>query len=288
MLSVGIGVDEAMNYIREASYENIVEIACHNSPGNTTISGDREAIEKLKETFDAKNIFARVLRTGGKAYHSHHMREAGLAYKEYLDQEPTIYQRSLPKCPMYSTTQTEATTSVYGIIPNSRWVKNLTGRVLFDEGVSQMLVNEPSVNTLIEIGPHSVLEGPLRQICQARNKSHMSYLPTLKRNGQGVDELLSLAGHLWAKGASIDIRAVTGFEKLNKDGAVELHTGSLLVDLPTYRWTYTKSYRSDSRLNMGIREAKEQRHDILGRRVVASSSLAPVWRNVLRQRDLPW
>ncbi len=56
----------------------------------------------------------------------------------------------------------------------------------------------------------------------------------------------------------IDIEAVTGIEKRNKDGsAIETHRGSLLVDLPTYHWTYGKPAMAESRASQEHRGMKE-------------------------------
>ncbi|KAI1743139.1 ketoacyl-synt-domain-containing protein [Xylaria scruposa] len=288
MLSVGLGVDEARDYILDSHFQGRLEIACHNSPNNTTISGNQEDIQQLKEILETRKIFARILRTGGKAYHSHYMREVATTYRTYLDNESIMCCSRHYRCPMFSTTKEKMITGKNGGVDNSYWVENLTGTVLFDEAVKLMLAKTPSINTLVEIGPHSVLEGPLRQICQAINTARVIYLPTLKRNGNGMKELLKLAGHLWMIESSIDMRVVTSVEKLTQEGEIEHQTGSHLVNLPTYQWTYTNSYRSESRVSKDIREMVEQRHDILGRQVNVTSTLKPVWRNILRQRDLPW
>jgi acyl transferase domain-containing protein len=51
MLYVGIAAEESEKYIQQEIYCNRVVVACHNSPSSATLSGDAEAIEKLKETF---------------------------------------------------------------------------------------------------------------------------------------------------------------------------------------------------------------------------------------------
>ncbi|KAJ2996994.1 hypothetical protein NUW58_g789 [Xylaria curta] len=288
MLAVGLPADEAKAHVLEGFHGGKVEVACHNSPSNTTLSGDRESIEQLNEALTAKSIFARVLRTGGKAYHSDHMKKSAVAYRTYLDDEPDSVYDIQSRCPMFSTTRAREITSDDVNTSNSYWVENLIQPVLFTQGVQLMLAELPTINTLVEIGPHSALEGPLRQICQLANRPGIAYFPTLKRNTEDLEEILKLAGHLWVNDANIDLHAVTSIERLTEEGEIERQIGSLLVDLPTYQWTYTKEYRSDSRLSKEMRERTEQRHDILGRRFVGSSTLGPTWRNILRQRDLPW
>ncbi len=162
------------------------------------LSGDREAIERLKEVADGKSLFARILKTGGKAYHSHHMNEAASTYLDYLQHEPISSSANIPaEVPMFSTVQTGRLQSA----PESYWVSNLNSPVLFTQGVQCMLHEMPEIDMLIEIGPHSALKGPLRQICQAIDKSDIVYLPTLQRQEDDVSQMLRLAGNLWVHDA---------------------------------------------------------------------------------------
>ena len=85
MLAVGVGSDEEDGYIREAGLEEKVKIAAINSPDSITISGDTEAVEALSAKLSQKAFFHRLLRTGGLAYHSHHMLPLGHAYTEAVD-----------------------------------------------------------------------------------------------------------------------------------------------------------------------------------------------------------
>ncbi|KAI0172251.1 putative polyketide synthase [Hypoxylon sp. FL1284] len=289
MLAVGLGAESASKYIKQAGVQERVVVACHNSPNSATLSGDHDAIAKLKDVFDAEMVFARVLRTNGRAYHSHHMQEAAAPYLAYLKDEPASCPGSLRKVPMYSTVTGTKMVDFTCAVPEAYWVENLKSPVLFRQGVQSMLSEQPEINSLIEVGPHPALIGSLQQICQSVDKANMAFLPTLKRKAHDIEQMLALAGNLWAKDASIDIEAVTSVETLAKDGTtVETWTGTLLVDLPPYQWTYQKSYWAEPRLSKEQRSLKEPRHDILGRRVIGASPLKPIWRNVLCRKDLPW
>ncbi|KAF3056229.1 Lovastatin diketide synthase LovF [Daldinia childiae] len=288
MVAVGIGPEEASRLIDELSCSSTVVVACHNSPTSTTLSGDRESVERLKEIFDEKKIFARMLKTNGKAYHSYHMKDVAARYMEFLEKEPGQISNSLAKVPMFSTVRTEKLNYTEGRIPGSYWVDNLTSPVLFNQGIQSMLNEMPEINLLVEVGPHSALSGPIRQICQAVDKKSVGYLPTLKRKEHDGDQMLRLAGGLWIRNADIDIAAVTQVEKLLDNGLIDVKRGSLLVDLPTYHWTYPKINFAESRTSREQRTVKEPRHDILGRRVAGTSALEFLWRNVLRRKDIPW
>ncbi|KAI4865013.1 putative polyketide synthase [Hypoxylon rubiginosum] len=288
MIAVGLGSEDASHIIDDLSYNSKLVVACHNSPSMTTLSGDRDAVEKLKELLDREGIFARILKTDGQAYHSPHMGAIAPKYAEYLRNEIHPDSSSHRKIPMFSTVGMRKLTYEEGGIPESYWVDNLTNPVLFSQGVQFMIGEMPEINLLIEIGPHSALGSSLRQICQSINKASVGYLPTLKRGENDGHQMLRLAGSLWAGDAHIDIAAVTRIETLSEVDSVEERTGSLLVDLPPYHWTYPKYTFAESRISREQRNMSEPRHDILGRRVTGVSTLDSLWRNVLRQRDLPW
>ena len=110
-------------------------------------------------------MFARKLQVD-TAYHSHHM---NLVAKDYTGSLRSI------KSPKESATLFYS--SLLGRLANSSeldasyWVQNLTCPVRFDEAVQSMCQPNDShktgVNFLLELGPHSALAGPIKQILKA-------------------------------------------------------------------------------------------------------------------------
>lgn len=145
-----------------------------------------------------------------------------------------------------------------------------------------------SVDLLVEIGPHSALSGPIRQICIAHGFDKLNYLPTLIRNENAAAQLLKLSGELYLRDYKFDIERVTCLEKVSSKGKIISTKGSVLVDLPTYQWNYVKNLWAESRQSAEHRAPRHDRHDILGRRVPGDSAHNPTWRNILRIRDVPW
>ncbi|KAH9907259.1 hypothetical protein F4778DRAFT_768899 [Xylariomycetidae sp. FL2044] len=242
MLAVSLGIDSVSSYIDPGDG---VVVACHNAPESITLSGDCDAIQKLKQIFDFESIFARILNTNGQAYHSQHMKEAAAPYRDHLDNQPRDCYQTLREVGNPGSE-----------IPNTYWVENLC-----------MLNQQPEINTFIEVGPHPALIGSIKQICHGRQE-------------HDVQEMLQLAGNPWTIDASMDIESVVSTEVLSQDGAsIEFQKGSLLVDLPPYQWTYQKSFWSEPRLSKELRVARAPRHDILGRRLLGGPPSELVWRN---------
>jgi acyl transferase domain-containing protein len=286
MLAVGLGVGEVSPYLE--NYQDRVTIACYNSPESVTLSGDADAVDELRVYFESQNIFARKLRTGGKAYHSHHMSLASSEYRDMLQSANICCDTKSWKrrqCRMISTVSNsfmgdEMTEYAY-------WAANLRSPVLFSQAISTLTEEIRCVDLIVEVGPHPALSGSIRQI-SAHTDRALSYLPTLKRGQNDIDQLLGLVGELWTRHSPVDISAAVRVERVLASGKIEDISGSLLVDLPTYQWNYAKKYISEPRQSREHRGCKHPRHDLLGRRLPGLSLSEPQWRNVLRLEDVPW
>ncbi|KAL9009887.1 MAG: hypothetical protein Q9173_005125 [Seirophora scorigena] len=226
MLAVNLGAAEVLPYLE--AQKNEVVVACHNSPHSVTLSGNAKAIGELKEYFETKGVFVRELRTGGKAYHSHHMTPIASEYKDLLESKDLSAAKMPPterRCRMMSTVSNafladKRTDPAY-------WALNLENPVLFNQAIAGLTHEMPDLDTIVEIGPHPALSGPIKHISAATDKV-LSYLPTLKREENDVDQLSTLAGELWARNSSIDISEVTSIERSSSEGVVESVSGSLM------------------------------------------------------------
>lgn len=291
MLAVGLGADNIAPYLKDVNKK--VVIACHNSPSGVTLSGDEDAIERIRLQLEADNIFARVLKTNGKAYHSHHMKAVSKKYEDLMHLASGKYGTFGIHLPSDAT----MVSTVYNkILPaGSRlsekyWSDNLLSPVLFSQAIQTVATSEEfcNVDLFIEIGPHSALAGPVRQIKAACQLGNLNYLPSLIRNTDSAVSLLKLAGELFLRNYEIDMARVTGVEESTSGGKVLLKSGCFITDLPTYQWDKTKEFSAESRMSKEHRAQSHMRHDILGSRLLGASKAEPTWRNILRLRDLAW
>jgi acyl transferase domain-containing protein/NADPH:quinone reductase-like Zn-dependent oxidoreductase len=297
MLAVGLGVHEVGPYLENA--EERVVIACHNSPSSVTLSGDAAVLERIREALIANGVFARLLKTDGKAYHSHHIAPAAAKYENWVrsakDRVDLKNNHRFPAgwAKMVSSVTNTVLSDDDGSVAldEAYWSRNLLSPVLFDEAIRTICTNPEFVNIrlLVEIGPHSALAGPIRQIKVANDLHKLEYLPTLVRGGDCAASLLKLAGELFLRRYPFNLPRATSVEELNpKTGKVWPRAGKLIVDLPPYQWDKTKKFWAESRTSRESRNLKFPRHDLLGSLVPGGSLAEPTWRNVLRIRDLPW
>lgn len=292
MMAAGLSEDEAAEYLKAVPLETVVT-ACVNSPKSVTLSGDAEYVTQLESALQADGKFARKLRVV-TAYHSPHMRTVADDCLEEMMQSGLGEPR---------TTSTLMFSSVTGGLINHKevgkeyWVRNMCSPVRFSQAVSAMLTYSPNkrrglrrtivpFNSLIEVGPHAALKGPLTQIMEAVDRkliSELPYVSMLMRKEDAVSTALKAAGHLWALGVYISLSKVN--REINQPGNIRLQHA---IDLPAYPFNHDRMYWHESSAMKEQKLSHKPRTDLLGVAIVNQNVLEPQWNNFLRIRENPW
>ncbi|KAI1077405.1 hypothetical protein F5B20DRAFT_583402 [Whalleya microplaca] len=282
MLAAGISAAEAQKLIAETGSCELT-IACINSPSSVTISGDEEALGKIERLLENRKLFARRLKVE-VAYHSHHMLYASNGYLENLLNGTLLPDGANPNHSIIFASSLNAGPTNLSDLTATYWVRNMVSPVQFSEALSAMvsMKQSTSIDTLLEIGPHSTLAGPIKQTLASLDlKTDIRYIPTLVRNQHACTSLLDTACGLWMQAYPIDIN------EANRLQSPELKYRPL-TDLPPYPFNHTVNHWHESRLSRDYRFRKEGRHDLLGALVPDSNTIEPRWRNLLRLQDVPW
>ncbi|KAL6715297.1 hypothetical protein ACLMJK_007562 [Lecanora helva] len=290
MMAVGMAEEDIQPHISKL-VRGKAKVACVNSPSSTTISGDVSAIDELQRILEETKVFARKLAVE-VAYHSHHM---DLVAGEYLASISKISpQRVREDVQFFSSVTGEKISSASDLGPDY-WVANMVSQVRFADSLRQLClgtssgkrqrkrVAAPAVNTLIEIGPHGALAGPIRQTLQAEPKlkdGSVEYFSALVRKSNAVKTAVDLVSNLVVRGHQI------AFPAINRP--TELGSHNLLVDLPSYSWNHSESYWAEPRISTVFRNRKYPRTDLLGALDKNSKPLEPRWRNHIRTSEIPW
>ena len=279
MMAAGLSESAARDEIVQNSLEEEVRVACVNSPEGVTISGDDSAVDKLLQVFQQKNIFARKLKTGGQAYHSHHMLAIGETYQALLD-------RLLPTLGPSVHLQKGATfvSSVTGGPQSSGftgqyWRSNLENQVRFAPAIEH--IQSRSGHCFVELGPHSSLELPIRQTLANAGlpKTQVKYSAPIKRNTNALESALSCAGSLWLQGCNINWSKVNG---------LDTKSCRVVTDLPPYRFNYENILWNECRASVEYRRRKSPRHELLGSLLPGGNGRDFIWRNMLKVGDVSW
>ncbi|KAL9112623.1 MAG: hypothetical protein Q9227_003194 [Pyrenula ochraceoflavens] len=288
MMSVGLSEEDVQPYLKDLGESQTVVVACVNSPSNVTLSGDSSTLEKLEEDFKSKSVFARRLKVE-VAYHSPYMRVVAEDYLKAIKDIQTLPTKSAPI--MFSSVTGAPISS--SELDASYWIRNMTSPVQFVKAVSAIFPQKDAdirrrkrqgfaVDTIIELGPHSALQGPLRQtLAKSGRAEDTEYISMLLRGKHGAVTSLEAAARLWTKGQSLNFLRVNATE-------ADPEAGLSLPDLPRYPWNHTKRYWHESTWTRDHRFKAEPRRDLIGGPVCDQNSLEPRWRNVVRLSELPW
>lgn len=85
-----------MNCQRVPNLPPSIDIGCHNSDENVTLSGPADDMETYLETLKKKNIFVRTVNSNGIAYHSRMVRRQADFVQKFID-KVNIYSSMLRK-----------------------------------------------------------------------------------------------------------------------------------------------------------------------------------------------
>ncbi|TDZ32378.1 Highly reducing polyketide synthase gloL [Colletotrichum spinosum] len=172
MAAVGLGRVQVTPFLVDG-----VGIACENSNASVTLSGDVGALGGVCNAIKAAkpDALVRMLKVD-KAYHSHHMRAVGAKYQALI--KPHL-KPSPPKIAFYSSVSSAKLDRGSDFGPEY-WQRNLESPVLFRQAVTSLLQTS-SAALHLEVGPHSALAGPLKQI-YTENAISPPYLSALKRD----------------------------------------------------------------------------------------------------------
>jgi acyl transferase domain-containing protein len=176
------------------------------------------------------------------------------------------------------------------------WIDNLTSPVKFSEAIS-LLYSEsrtkvipghdgPQISihpdSLLEIGPHSALQGPIREILNALPTQHsVEYFSCLKRLTSSTESFAVAVGKLHCGGHAVD------FSKLNELSSPNKRP-EFLPDLPGYPFNHSQSYWFEGMVDKGSRFRTTAKHDLLGTRVPDWTQQDARWRHNIKVTELPW
>ena len=264
MAAIGLSSTDVAPFLIEGAV-----IAAENSPGSTTISGDALAVGKVMSAIREAHpdILCKKLKVD-MAYHSHHMTLAAAKYYQYL-QEELDDKNNTPQLAMYSTVSGGLRESPVNL---SYWSTNLTSRVKFLSAAASMMTDLAGC-VLLEIGAHSQLKAPLRQIA-SELKLSVNYLPTMIRGENSRINFLTSLGGLWQHGLPVNFASFP--------------SGKVLHDLPAYPWDHSAHYWNESRVAKTWRNREYGHHALLGQRISEGSDIEPSWRVILDLEDEPW
>ncbi|KAK8023336.1 hypothetical protein PG991_006575 [Apiospora marii] len=301
MAAVGLGVEAVQAYLDRIPQESgKAGVACVNSPQSVTVSGDSDAVQAIEDMCKQDGVFARRLKVQ-QAYHSHHMDPFADEYRERLrlemarggKQATTANQE--PKAIFGSAVTGTRVTDIKDIASPDHWVGSLVQPVEFVDAFTEMVLGNPddptgrSVDVLLEVGPHTALGGPIREILSLPEFEglELPYSGCLVRDEHAGDSMRAAALGLFREGQTLVMDQINFPDPAAYDD-VDASGPQVLTDLPAYPWNHAMRHWQESRVNRAIRERSQPPHELLGMAVAGHDPAASVWRRMLRVSETPW
>ncbi|KAL3278583.1 hypothetical protein HHI36_016128 [Cryptolaemus montrouzieri] len=194
MAAIGLGYNQIKDRLPES-----IEVACHNGPDSSTISGPTEDMEKFVKQLQDEGVFARLVNVSNIAYHSRYIKPAAPLLLNYLNEViPTPTARSTK---WISTSNLEENwgSELSKHSSAEYHTNNLLSSVLFEEGLHHI----PKDSVLIEIAPHGLLQAILKRSL----KPGCTNVPLTHRGTKsGVEFLFNSLGKLYLAGLDMNIQ----------------------------------------------------------------------------------
>ncbi|KAJ4419135.1 Mycolipanoate synthase [Gnomoniopsis sp. IMI 355080] len=322
MAAVGLGKHQVGRFL--ASRPGVV-VACENSISSVTLSGDLIALESVLEEIKAahQEVLVRLLKVD-TAYHSRklvgetltlpdsvakllglltdtvrcsdHMEAVGSTYTALIG--PHLEPKK-PRLPLASSVSGTLVDS-FSDFGAEYWQRNLQQPVLFRQAVGCLINSRAGGMTgpILEVGPHSALAGPLKQIYREHGggggQREIAYTPVLQRKCHAVASFLSALGHLHCLGVPNVLLPLPPAQKGLLDGRGTERPVAMpmtpLTDLPPYPWDLSRVCY-DPRSTRALREwnfPRARPHELLGQPVRTCCGAAPQWRCVVSLDAVPW
>lgn len=210
MLVAMLNKEEAQEVV--AAYEGRLSVAAYNGPRTTVLSGEVEALEEVLKQLQKEEIFCRRVQVD-YASHCQQMEQLKTQVEETLHG----IQGQRGSVPLYSTVTKEVS---WGEELNGQyWAENLRCPVQFWPMIERLA--EEGYRTFVEISPHPLLSGDVRQVVAGNGGL---VIGTLRRQEGERRQLCRMSGALYS----------AGYEML----WARLYGNGRYVELPGYPWQH--------------------------------------------------
>ena len=295
MMSVGLSEDQLVPYLQKVAHHQLT-VSCVNSPRNVTVSGNELQLNTLKLLLEEDRVFARKLRVD-LAYHSPQMNEIAVEYLaliKNLEKNDSVVGNIT-----FVSSVTGCVASADQLCQGEYWVRNMISKVRFKEALERMCFqpakelqrkldlshrNVLITNDILEVGPHSALQGPIRDILRSLTRGkEINYFSALIRDRSALETILEAVGQLYCLGYPVSLQHANQSIENGSHGRQRI-----LTDLPEYPFDHSQTYWHESRLSTGYRFRQHPFVDLLGSQVPDWNPLEARWRNILRVSEIPW
>jgi acyl transferase domain-containing protein/NADPH:quinone reductase-like Zn-dependent oxidoreductase/thioesterase domain-containing protein/SAM-dependent methyltransferase/acyl carrier protein len=258
MIAVAMTQDDAKTILQD--FAPAVCLAAVNSPQMMTLAGDSDAVDRLGGQLTQKKIWWKPLRVK-HAFHSHLVDDARSMFMENIGEIVTHN----PTCTMISTVTAEPVNA--DDLKADYWWDNIRQPVRFADAIQYL--RKQSIDVFLELGPHPVLSGSIKQSRQA-DESAATVFASLERGEPNRRTMLAAVGGLFTQGVAMNWR------KFWDESA-------RMVDLPRHGWNRTTCWHESPDCRQ--HRLQPNYHPLLGNQ---TSGADHIWHSALDMQDKTW
>lgn len=176
-----------LEVVEEAREDGILEGVNFNSPAQTVVAGDKDAIARFVDAAKAKKIRAKVLPVG-TAFHSPMMVPAAKELKNVLKEAGL----KAPQAKIYANVTAEDMMKDFGGADIEEYLSDIMSRqamspVYWEETINHF--KRDGADTLIEIGPGKTLSGLAKKTDPELNRFNIESAESLQETIEGLKAL---------------------------------------------------------------------------------------------------
>nr|AAK57189.1 MxaE [Stigmatella aurantiaca] len=262
MLATELSLEDARKAL--AGREDRVAIAVSNSPTSTVLSGDAAALEEIRVSLEARNVFCRWVKVDVAS----HSPQVDPLRADLLSVLSAVRPR--PSTVPIVSTVTAATCDGSGF-DASYWVRNLRDPVLFSSAVLDLVKGGHTV--FMEMSPHPILLPAVERCMQHAGREGVT-IPSLRREEAERTVMLESVGALYRTAYPVEWKRL-------------FPEGGRMAPLPTYPWQHKRFWLDV--VAAPVLSAAEQVTSLKGRPVsVAHGVDGEIFELELSGTSLPW
>ncbi len=176
---IGLKAEIVDDVCGEASREGIVSAANYNSPEQTVISGETEAVERAIEVAKKRGAKRALKLQVSAPFHCALMRQAQEKLADHL------VHVSFQDCIFPIVTNVDAQVIGEGGIAKDSLIRQVTAPVRWMQTIQ--LLKEKGVEILVELGPKKILSGLARQTDESFKMFHVEDEASLSETLKGIE-----------------------------------------------------------------------------------------------------
>ncbi|XP_034238382.1 fatty acid synthase-like [Thrips palmi] len=154
MASIGMSCAEA-----EAVLPPTIDVACHNSADNCTISGPTADVDQFVEELKEKNVFARTVNVSNIAFHSRYVQPAGPVLESYLRKVIKTPKKRSARWVSSSINPGDENKPELAYASVEYFTNNLLSPVRFEDAMKSV----PAGAVVVELAPHGLMQPLIRR-----------------------------------------------------------------------------------------------------------------------------